>query len=236
MANNLALKRVAQGFALVMDGDLLTTGAGQVIASRHRELMEEVLKEVEVSGSLDCSVVTFLVLQAFYLDEDRSSTPALARKAMARLHSDWFFERPADPSLLFPIMSMLGSIDVDRTQLPRALETLTPRQLAAILVCDAGLGSMLLGFKIVTTGTALPPLAMGSCDTYVAHLFGDVAEEGGGLLFGCTHTGRRTPTDADAQFCTKCCRARTLSRDFTSLCAMHRALDKVRRFAAFPEE
>jgi len=208
-------------WAVVSGGEPVRTPMGTPVVSRHRALAEEVAADVSRYGGDPTAKTTTFSLQASYLDFGlRVKREVLEENTAAIWPNDLFVQRPADPEHQRTLLALWGETGLDRAAFRGALRTATLRQVMASMTAGQILRSAVLGWVVVTGGGSLIPLTLGACGRHL-----------GGTL-------RHQPTEMDDDYCAGSCCAAGVGPDgaFAARCALFPLLDKLRRWAAFPEE
>lgn len=233
----VGVAQVGEWWAVVSGAEPVRTPMGTPLVSRHRALAEEVAGDVARHGVDPTAKTTTFSLQASYLDFGlRVKREVLEENTAAIWPDDLFVQRPADPALQLPLLTLWGRLELDRTAFRDALRKVTLRQLMAAMTAGQVLRSAVLGWVLVTTDRDLVPLTLGICGRHFSAIRAGAARgaawvEVGGKL-------RHEPSGMDDAYCAGVCCAPGGGPDerFTARCALHPLLDKLRRWAAFPEE
>jgi hypothetical protein len=228
---------IGEWFAVVSGGAPVRTPMGTPVVSRHRPLAEEVAADVARYGVDPTAKTTLFSLQASYLDFGlRVKREVLEENTAAIWPDDLFVRRPADPELAVTLEALWGKPELDRPAFRGALRGATLRQLMATMTAGQVLRSAYLGWIAVTTDRDLVPLTLGACGRHFSAIRAR-AERGTGTIDG-GGTVRHEPTEMDGAYCAGVCCATGGGPDeaFPARCALHPLLDKLRRWAAFPEE
>jgi hypothetical protein len=224
---------------VVLDGDVpVRTPAGSPVVSRYRELIEEVARDVSRHGVDPTTRTTTYSLQASYLDFGIPvKRKALEENTASIWPDDLFVVRPVSPAFAAPLLALWGPPDLDRGAFREALRGLTLRQLMATMMAGNVLRSAVVGLRVVTTDADTLPLALGACERHFRWLGRGEAPEKGQVRIGGS-TGRHRPSDMDEAYCATACCAEGAKdpREFRVRCALHPILDRMRRWASFPEE
>ena len=218
---NVRVGQVGEWWVVASDAGPVKTPAGTPLVSHHREIAEEAAADVARWGTDPTAKTTTFSLQASYLDFGIPVKRHVLEENTASIWpDDLFVQRERTPELADALRGLWGPVDLDRAAFREALRKLTLRQLMATMTAGHVLRTAVLGLRVVTTDAPLPPLAVGAC----------------GRRF--PSTGRHEPTDRDDAYCAGICRAGTADdlEQFRRRCALHPLLDKMRRWAAFPEE
>jgi hypothetical protein len=228
------VQELAGWYALVSVDGPVRTPMGTPVVSHHRALLDEVAADVARWGADPTAKTTTFSLQASYLDFGlRVKREVLEENTAAIWPNDLFVQRPAEPALARALFALWGSVDPDRGRFREALRKATLRQVLAAMTAGQVLRSAVLGFEVVTTSRDLVPLTRGACGRHFDALRRATAS---GSAAGAP--GRHVPTDMDDAFCEgTCCVAGAEPGDaFRGRCALFPLLDKLRRWASFPEE
>ncbi len=218
---NVRVGQVGEWWVVASESGPVTTPAGTPLVSHHREIAEEAGADVARWGTDPTAKTTTFSLQASYLDFGIPvKRHVLEENAAAIWPDDLFVQRDRTPELVEPLRALWGPVELDRASFRDALRRLTLRQLMATMTAGHVFRSALLGLRVVTTDAPLPPLAMGAC----------------GRRF--PSKDRHVPTDRDEDYCAGVCCAGTADdlEAFRRRCALLPLLDKMRRWARFPEE
>jgi hypothetical protein len=228
------VKQLGAWWAVVTGAEPLRTPMGTPVVSRHRALAEEVAADVARWGADPTAKTTTFSLQASYLDFGlRVKREVLEENTAAIWPDDLFVRRPEEPRLAAAVEALWGPPPaLDRAAFREALRALTLRQVVASMTAGHVLRSALLGWQVVTTARPLSPLARAAC----GHWLGGVARAAGVDPVGAA-ARRHVPSDRDEGWCGRCVGdAGADVAGFADGCALHPLLDKLRRWAAFPEE
>ncbi len=214
----------AGGFWVVKDGDApVRTPGGTPLVSRHRALLDEVAADVARWGPDPTRKTTTLSLQASYLDFGIPVRREVLEENTASIWPDDLLVHRPRGAEGAALLALWGPPGPDRVAFRDALRALTLRQLMATRTAGRVLHSAALGLRVVCSADGLAPLAVGAC----------------GVRFP---GARHVPTERDEPFCDGPCRAAAPAgvpgdaAAFQDRCALLPLLDKMRRWAAFPEE
>lgn len=224
-------------FAVVSGGEAVRTPMGTPLVSRFRALAEEVAADVSRWGVDPTAKTTTFSLQASYLDFGlRVRREVLEENTAAIWQDDLFVFRPADAGLADRLLALWGPAPDDRAAFRAALRSATLRQVVAAMTAGHVLRSAVLGHRVVTTDGDLVPLTRGACGRWYASCATGAPSDG----VPGTPAGRprHVPTELDETYCAgSCCGvAGAPIGPFAARCALFPLLDKLRRWAAFPEE
>jgi hypothetical protein len=229
--------QVGEWFAVVSGGAPVRTPMGTPVVSRHRALAEEAAEDVERYGTDPTAKTTTFSLQASYLDFGlRVKREVLEENTAAIWPDDLFVRRPADPELVVTLEALWGKVELDRAGFRGALRGATLRQVMAAMTAGQVLRSAVLGWIVVSTDRDLVPLTLGACGRHFSSV--RARAERGTELMDAGGAVRHEPTGMDGDYCAGTCCADGGGADdaFAARCALHPLLDKLRRWAAFPEE
>lgn len=233
---DISVEPLGDWFAVVSGVEPVRTPMGTPVVSRHRGLAEGVAADVARWGVDPTAKTTTFSLQASYLDFGlRVKREVLEENTAAIWPDDLFVRRPAPPGLAAALERLWGPPvpGLDRARFREALRALTLRQLIASMTAGHVLRSAVLGWLVVTTDRDLAPLARGACGRRFAALASACGAEG-----ELAPSRRHVPTDMDEATCVRCCSAPggEVEGSFRTGCALLPLLERLRRWAAFPEE
>lgn len=229
-----SVAQVGDWFAVVTPGGPVRTPMGTPVVSRHRALAEEVAADVARWGDDPTARTTTFSLQASYLDFGlRVRREVMEENTAAIWPDDLFVRRPEDPRLAAALAALWGPAGRDRAGFRQGLRALSLRQVVAAMTAGQVLRSAVLGCEVVTTARDLVPLARGACGRHHEALARSMGIE------PPSDAGRRhVPSEPDEEACARCCAdpAGPAAPSFVRGCALLPLLEKLRRWAAFPDE
>ncbi len=224
----ISVQQLGDWYAVVAPDGPVRTPMGTPVVSRFRELAEEVAADVARHGTDPTARTTSFSLQASYLDFGlRVRREVLEENTAAIWPNDLYVQRPAGGEAERVLRALWPPVELDRGSFRLALRSAALRQVMAAMTAGQVLRSAVLGWRVVTTDGDLVPLTLGGCGRHFAARAGD----GGGR-------DRHVPTEMDDAYCADHCCSAVAAPDerFGARCALHPLLDKLRRWAAFPEE
>ncbi|MGB8933429.1 MAG: hypothetical protein WCC48_19455 [Anaeromyxobacteraceae bacterium] len=220
-------------WAVVSGDQPVRTPMGTPVVSRHRALAEEAAADVTRWGADPTAKTTTFSLQASYLDFGlRVKREVMEENTAAIWPDDLYVQRPAAPELARALRERWPELDLDRAAFRESLRKVTLRQLVAVMTAGQVLRSAVLGREIVTGSGELVGLARGACGRYFDAL------QARTVPTAVVPTRRHVPTDMDDAWCAgRCCASAKVEGElFVTRCALFPLLDKLRRWAAWPEE
>jgi len=232
------VEQFGEWWAVVSGDGPVRTPMGTPVVSRHRALAEEVAADVARHGTDPTARTTTFSLQASYLDFGlRVKREVLEENTAAIWPDDLFVQRPADPAPALALAALWGTIELDRAGFRNALRRASLRQVMAAMTAGAVLRSAVVGYLVVTTDRELTPLARGACGRFFDALRRRTTAGEGALRPGAG-PARHVPSGMDDAYCEESCSAGAAAPGdpFRARCALYPLVDKLRRWAAFPEE
>jgi hypothetical protein len=233
-----SLGQFGEWFVPVTGKTPITTPAGTPVVSHHRELAEQIVRDINASGTDPARRTNMFALQAGYLDFGLKIPRAqLEVPILEQWRSDLYVNRPADPELMMPLMALWGPVPFVRDEFVTKVRALSLRKLMVLMQCGAQYGSAVLGLQVLSTDRDPAPFALGACARYWAYLNRDFTLENGYLNFGASVSARHDPANTDDDYCDEqCCSEEGPDDRMGSRCPMHQVFMLMRRWAAYPEE
>jgi hypothetical protein len=233
-----SLGQLEDWFVPVKGKTPVRTPAGTPVVTHHRELAEQIVRDISETGTDPTARTNMFALQAGYLDFGLSVPRAqLEVPIIEQWASDLYVNRPADPELMMPLLALWGPIPFGRDEFVEKVRATTLRQLMVLMQCGAQYGSAVLGLKVLTTEREPTAFALGACARYWTYLTRNFTLANGYLNFGASVSARHDPANADDEYCDeRCCSKEGPDDRMGARCPMHQMFVTMRRWAAYPEE
>jgi hypothetical protein len=233
-----ALGQLEDWFVPVKGKTPVTTPAGTPVVTHHRELAEQIVRDVSATGTDPTARTNMFALQAAYLDFGLTVPRAqLDIPILDQWRSDLYVNRPADPELMMPLTELWGPVPFGHDEFVKKVRATTLRQLMVLMQCGAQYGSAVLGLQVLNTDRDPTGFALGACARFWAYLTRNFTLENGYLNFGASVSARHDPANTDDEYCDEqCCSEDGPDNRMANRCPMHQVLVTMRRWAAFPEE
>lgn len=230
----VTVTQLGEWFAVVAPEGPVRTPMGTPVVSRHRALAEEVAVDASRWGADPTARTTTFSLQCSYLDFGlRVRREVMEENTAAIWPDDLFVRRPEDPGLAAALASLWGPLGLDRPRFRDALRSLTLRQVIAAMTAGQVLRSAVLGFVVITSARDLDPLVRGACGRHFEALARPLGVDPAAAV-----ARRHVPTELDEAACAACCAVPggPVGPSFDAGCALLPLFEKLRRWAAFPDE
>ncbi|NLI76532.1 MAG: hypothetical protein GX442_08830 [Candidatus Riflebacteria bacterium] len=230
----IRIKRLDGGLAVFMRGEPVRTPLETPIISRHRPLLEEIVRDIRLFGPDPVGTLSMLSLQASYLDFGLPTPRTdLERGLAVGLETDAFLSRPPSRVLRSQAETCFGPTTFDPAAWRQQLQGFGVRQLIGVVMSATHFGSAILGTRLLAG--RLPPslLALGICARHLRYL---ALRQGGSEEDVPPHAFE--PPVPDTAYCDGFCCSSQDDRFalFTRRCRVFDLLGKLQRFAAYPEE